>query len=105
MYAMDRRFEMGRDVELGINMKQQWPRKDVLGEPLRKWEIKMMIKPYLKSNKQVNLGRDGLTHNMLELVHSHWRREEVCKVRCLGVPTVDMNNVCWHLEVLCISFV
>jgi len=45
-------------------------------------------------------GRDGLTHNMLELVHSHWKRRRVCKVRCKGVPTVDMDNVCRHLEVL-----
>nr|GEX78101.1 CRS2-associated factor 2, chloroplastic [Tanacetum cinerariifolium] len=37
--------------------------------------------------------RDGLTHNMLELIHSHWRRDPVCKVKCLGVPTVDMSNV------------
>ncbi|MFS7961167.1 putative transcription factor interactor and regulator CCHC(Zn) family [Helianthus anomalus] len=28
--------------------------------------------------------------NMLELIHSHWRRDPVCEVRCLGVPTVDM---------------
>ncbi|KAJ6897683.1 hypothetical protein NC652_024478 [Populus alba x Populus x berolinensis] len=33
-----------------------------------------------------------MTHNMLELVHSHWKRRRVCKVRCKGVPTVDMNN-------------
>jgi hypothetical protein len=45
------------------------------------------------------VGRDGLTHNMLEMVHCHWRRQEVCKVRCRGVPTVDMNNLCYHLEV------
>ncbi|CAA6662167.1 unnamed protein product [Spirodela intermedia] len=42
--------------------------------------------------------RDGLTHNMLELIHTHWRRQKICKVRCRGVPTVDMNNVCRHLE-------
>ncbi|PWA71932.1 RNA-binding CRS1 / YhbY (CRM) domain-containing protein [Artemisia annua] len=41
----------------------------------------------------VSVGRDGLTHNMLELIHSHWRRDPVCKVKCLGVPTVDMRNV------------
>lgn len=46
------------------------------------------------------VGRDGLTHNMLELIHSHWKRQRVCKVRCRGVPTIDMNNVCRHLEVL-----
>lgn len=36
---------------------------------------------------------------MLELIHTHWRREPICKVRSLGVPTVDMNNVCRCLEV------
>lgn len=45
-------------------------------------------------------GRDGLTHNMLELVHTHWRRDEICKVRCRGVPTIDMDNICQCLEVL-----
>ncbi|KAJ6356073.1 hypothetical protein OIU78_004232 [Salix suchowensis] len=73
-------------------------REEILGEPLKKWEIKLLIKPHLSDNRQVNLGRDGLTHNMLELVHSHWKRRRVCKVRCKGVPTVDMDNVCRHLE-------
>jgi len=45
------------------------------------------------------VGRDGLTHNMLELIHSHWKRRRVCKIRCKGVPTVDMDNVCRHIEV------
>lgn len=58
----------------------------------------MLVKPHLSDNRQVNLGRDGLTHNMLELVHSHWKRRRVCKVRCRGVPTVDMDNVCQRLE-------
>ncbi|MFS7965651.1 putative RNA-binding, CRM domain, YhbY-like superfamily [Helianthus anomalus] len=47
----------------------------------------------------MNLWRDGLTHNMLELIHSHWRRDQVCKVQCLGVPTVDMRNLCCVLRV------
>lgn len=47
-----------------------------------------------------SVGRDGLTHNMLELIHTHWRRQPVCKVRCLGVPTIDMNNVCTWIEVV-----
>lgn len=24
----------------------------------------------------------------------------MCKVRCKGIPTVDMDNVCRHLEVI-----
>lgn len=32
--------------------------------------------------------------DMLELVHSHWTRGQVCKVRCRGFLTVDMNNIC-----------
>ncbi|KAL8550512.1 hypothetical protein ACS0TY_009075 [Phlomoides rotata] len=94
--ASEKRYEMLRDYELGkFSMR---PREEVLGEPLTKLEIKEMLKPCLSSNKQVNLGRDGLTHNMLELIHTHWRRQPVCKVRCLGVPTVDMDNICRCLE-------
>ncbi|KAL6566514.1 CRS1 YhbY [Orobanche gracilis] len=108
-----KRYEMLRNYELG-NFKVQ-PREEVLGEPLMSWEIKEMLKPYLSSNRQVNSGekarplpdsriyrsapgRDGVTHNMLELIHTHWRRQPICKVRCLGVPTVDMDNICRCLE-------
>ncbi|KAH6763215.1 RNA-binding CRS1 / YhbY domain-containing protein [Perilla frutescens var. hirtella] len=91
-----KRYEMSRNYELGkFNSR---PREEVLGPPLTRSEIREMVKPYLSRNRQVNLGRDGLTHNMLELIHTHWRRQPVCKVRCLGVPTVDMNNVCRCLE-------
>ncbi|KZV17817.1 hypothetical protein F511_01626 [Dorcoceras hygrometricum] len=91
-----KRYEMHRAYELGkVSVR---PREEVLGEPLTRSEIKEMLKPYISSNKQVNLGRDGLTHNMLELIHTHWRRQPVCKVRCLGVPTVDMDNICQCLE-------
>lgn len=92
----EKRFKMFRAYELGkVNMR---PREEVLGEPLTRAEIKELLRPCLSSNRQVNLGRDGLTHNMLELIHTHWRRQPVCKVRCLGVPTVDMDNICRCLE-------
>ena len=46
------------------------------------------------------LGRDGLTHNMLDNIHAHWKRRRVCKIKCKGVCTVDMDNVREQLEVL-----
>ncbi|KAJ0446348.1 putative RNA-binding, CRM domain, YhbY-like superfamily, CRS2-associated factor, plant [Helianthus annuus] len=70
----------------------------MLGKPLSRAERHELVKRHVSSNRQVNLGRDGLTHNMLELIHSHWRRDPVCKVRCLGVPTVDMRNLCRVLQ-------
>ncbi|CAL5197264.1 unnamed protein product [Lathyrus oleraceus] len=85
-------FPIGKFPEEGMS------RKEILGEPLKKWEIQMLIKPMVSDNRQVNLGRDGLTHNMLELIQSHWKRCRVCKIRCKGVPTVDMDNVCRHIE-------
>ncbi|KAK6922249.1 RNA-binding, CRM domain [Dillenia turbinata] len=88
---MRRQFPMGRFVD-------ERSREEILGEPLKKAEIRVLVQPLLKDNRQVNLGRDGLTHNMLELIHSHWKRQKVCKVKCKGVPTVDMDNVCRHLE-------
>lgn len=46
-----------------------------------------------------SVGRDGLTHNMLNDIHNHWKFAEAVRIKCLGVPTVDMKNVCTQLEV------
>lgn len=46
------------------------------------------------------VGRDGLTHNMLNDIHNHWKHAEAVRIKCLGVCTVDMKNVCTQLEVL-----
>ncbi|GJR52799.1 CRS2-associated factor 2, chloroplastic [Tanacetum coccineum] len=86
-------MEMMRGLEIGEGRYEVRPREEVLGKPLSRAERLELVKRHVSSNRQVNLGRDGLTHNMLELIHSHWRRDPVCKVKCLGVPTVDMSNV------------
>lgn len=93
-----KRVEMPGPFNFGEFPKEGLSRKEIIGEPLSKAEIKALVQPLLADNRQVNLGRDGLTHNMLELVHSHWKRQRVCKVKCKGVPTVDMNNVAKCLE-------
>ncbi|XP_039034921.1 CRS2-associated factor 2, chloroplastic-like isoform X2 [Hibiscus syriacus] len=90
--------EMPGPFPFGKYPKEGRTREEILGEPLKKWEIKMLVKPMLADNRQVNLGRDGLTHNMLDLIHTHWKRRRVCKIKCKGVPTVDMDNVCRHIE-------
>ncbi|KAK2354605.1 RNA-binding CRS1 / YhbY (CRM) domain-containing protein [Trifolium repens] len=93
-----KKVEMPGPFPLGKFPEEGMSREEILGEPLKRWEVKMLVKPMMSDNRQVNLGRDGLTHNMLELIHSHWKRRRVCKIRCKGVPTVDMDNVCRHIE-------
>ncbi|KAM3330473.1 hypothetical protein ACQJBY_026998 [Aegilops geniculata] len=73
-------------------------REEVLGEPLTRDEVAVLVKGNLKAKRQLNMGRDGLTHNMLENIHAHWKRKRVCKIKCKGVCTVDMDNVCQQLE-------
>lgn len=73
-------------------------REEILGEPLTNEEVKELIKGCLKSKRQLNMGRDGLTHNMLDNIHAHWKRRRVCKIKCKGVCTVDMDNVRQQLE-------
>ncbi|BAT72854.1 hypothetical protein LR48_Vigan11g085600 [Vigna angularis] len=73
-------------------------REEILGEPLTKEEIRELVKSCMKTPRQLNMGRDGFTHNMLDNIHAHWKRRRVCKIRCLGVCTVDMDNVCQQLE-------
>ncbi|KAF3784113.1 CRS2-associated factor 1 [Nymphaea thermarum] len=75
-------------------------RKRMLGEPLSPAERKVLVEKHLRhsNKKQVNLGRDGLTHNMLNDIHNHWKHSEAVRIKCMGVPTVDMENVYTQLE-------
>ncbi|GAB2230569.1 hypothetical protein Droror1_Dr00014842 [Drosera rotundifolia] len=75
-------------------------RRRVLGEELREDEVGVLVETYRHSdcNRQINIGKDGVTHNMLDDIHNHWKRAEAVRLKCLGVPTLDMDNVCFHLE-------
>lgn len=75
-------------------------KETVLGEPLMEDEIVEMVEKYRHSDcsRQINLGTDGVTHNMIDDIHNHWKRAEAVRIKCLGVPTLDMDNVCYHLE-------
>ncbi|KAF5731685.1 CRS2-associated factor 1 mitochondrial [Tripterygium wilfordii] len=72
----------------------------IQGEPLTGAERKILVDKCQRnrSKRQINLGRDGLTHNMLNDIHNHWKHAEAVRIKCLGVPTVDMKNVCAQLE-------
>nr|GMD01846.1 CRS2-associated factor 1, chloroplastic [Ipomoea batatas] len=82
----------------GSGPKYVKAREDILGEPLSKEEIEELVSSCNKTKRQLNMGRDGLTHNMLENIHAHWKRRRVCKIKCKGVCTVDMDNVREKLE-------
>ncbi|CAL5392867.1 unnamed protein product [Camellia sinensis] len=75
-------------------------RRQVLGEPLSKEEVAALVERFRHNDcsRQINLGKGGVTHNMLEDIHNHWKRAEAVRIKCLGVPTLDMNNVCFQLE-------
>ncbi|XP_065849671.1 CRS2-associated factor 1, chloroplastic [Euphorbia lathyris] len=82
----------------GSGPRYVYKREEILGEPLTKEEIKVLIEGCLKTRRQLNMGRDGFTHNMLDNIHALWKRKRVCKIKCKGVCTVDMDNVCQQLE-------
>lgn len=82
----------------GQSPKPAKSREEIMGEPLTKKEIVYLVEKCERESRQLNLGRDGLTHNMLDLIHCHWKRRRVCKIKCKGVPTVDMDNVKFHIE-------
>ncbi|CAB4277803.1 unnamed protein product [Prunus armeniaca] len=75
-------------------------RKRVLGDPLTEEEVAKLVERYRHSDcaRQINMGKGGVTHNMLDDIHNHWKRAEAVRIKCLGVPTLDMDNVCFHLE-------
>lgn len=37
---------------------------------------------------------------MLSDIHNNWKNCEAVRIKCLGVPTVDMDNVSTQLKVL-----
>ncbi|XP_059457541.1 CRS2-associated factor 1, mitochondrial [Corylus avellana] len=83
-----------------LEEKGRMMREKVQGHPLSEAERKILVDKCLrhKTKRQINLGRDGLTHNMLNDIHNHWKHAEAVRIKCLGVPTVDMKNVCTQLE-------
>ncbi|KAK9749308.1 hypothetical protein RND81_02G116900 [Saponaria officinalis] len=88
----------GEDEKLA--KKRRIMREQVLGKELTEAERKILVDNCLrgKTKSQINLGRNGLTHNMLDDVHNHWKHAEAVRVKCMGVPTIDMENVCTQLE-------
>ncbi|VVA99783.1 unnamed protein product [Arabis nemorensis] len=82
----------------GVGPRYVYTKEEILGEPLTKEEIRELVTSCLKTTRQLNMGRDGLTHNMLNNIHDLWKRRRVCKIKCKGVCTVDMDNVCEQLE-------
>ncbi|KAI3833889.1 hypothetical protein MKX03_012377 [Papaver bracteatum] len=88
--------------EEGVNLeeKRKKLRDDILGKPLTDAERKILLDKCqrVRTKRQINLGRDGFTHNILNDIHNNWKTCEAVRIRCLGVPTVDMKNVCNQLE-------
>ncbi|KAG7537968.1 YhbY-like superfamily [Arabidopsis suecica] len=82
--------------------QSQWveERARVLGEPLTEEEVTELVERYRHSDcsRQINLGKGGVTHNMIDDIHNHWKKAEAVRIKCLGVPTLDMDNICFHLE-------
>ncbi|EPS62995.1 hypothetical protein M569_11789, partial [Genlisea aurea] len=83
-----------------LQEKRRTLRERIQGEPLTDAERKILVDKCQRpcTKRQINLGRDGLTHNMLNDVHNHWKSSEATRIKCMGVPTVDMKNVCYQLE-------
>ncbi|XP_074316632.1 CRS2-associated factor 2, mitochondrial-like [Silene latifolia] len=88
------------DGDDSVTVKWEEEKMRVLGAALTEEEVDLLVEKYRHSdcNRQINIGKDGVTHNMLDDIHNHWRRAEAVRIKCLGLPTLDMDNVCFHLE-------
>ncbi|XP_057447971.1 CRS2-associated factor 2, mitochondrial-like isoform X2 [Lotus japonicus] len=88
---------VGKEVD---RVRLEEERSRVLGAPLEEEEVAELVERYRHSDcaRQINLGKGGVTHNMLHDIHNHWKKAEAVRIKCLGVPTLDMDNVCFHLE-------
>lgn len=100
--AADRKVKSAEEGAEDPNLEEKriLVRERIQGEPLTNAERKALVEKCHRNRtkRQINLGRDGLTHNMLNDIHNHWKHAEAVRIKCLGVPTVDMKNVCFQLE-------
>ncbi|VVB06785.1 unnamed protein product [Arabis nemorensis] len=99
--AVDPKVESVDGVEdPKLEEKRKKVREKIQGASLTEAERKFLVEicQRNKTKRQINLGRDGLTHNMLNDIYNHWKHAEAVRVKCLGVPTLDMKNVIFHLE-------
>ncbi|PKI51253.1 hypothetical protein CRG98_028348 [Punica granatum] len=99
---LDRRWT-GTEAPVQVEVDPQEvaeQRSRVLGDPLSEDEVAALVEQYRHSDcsRQINLGKGGVSHNLLDDIHNHWKRAEAVRIKCLGVPTLDMDNVCFHLE-------
>nr|KAJ0205293.1 hypothetical protein LSAT_V11C500230230 [Lactuca sativa] len=87
-------------LQQAIDITKVEERNAVLGNPLSEEEVSKLVERYRHSDcsGQINLGKGGVTHNMIDDIHNHWKKAEGVRIKCLGVPTLDMDNVCYHLE-------
>ncbi|KAJ8441566.1 hypothetical protein Cgig2_026367 [Carnegiea gigantea] len=76
------------DEDPKLEERRRVMREKLLGESLTEAERKILV----------DKRRDGLTHNMLNDIHNHWKHAEAIRIKCMGVPTIDMENVCTQLE-------
>ncbi|KAI3895470.1 hypothetical protein MKW92_020538 [Papaver armeniacum] len=69
--------------EGGVNLeeKRKKLRDDVLGKSLSDAERKILVDKCqrIRTKRQINLGRDGFTHNMLNGIHNNWKTLRGCK--------------------------
>ncbi|VFQ60447.1 unnamed protein product [Cuscuta campestris] len=93
-----RRGSQEDERKLREKRREMWAK--IQGVPLTDAERNALVERCQrhKTKRQINLGRDGLTHNMLIVIHDHWKHTEVVRIKCMGVPTVNMKNLCSHLE-------
>ncbi|KAL7601500.1 hypothetical protein Lser_V15G20986 [Lactuca serriola] len=87
-------------LQQAIDITKVEERNAVLGNPLSEEEVSKLVERYRHSDcsGQINLGKGGVTHNMIDDIHNHWKKAEGVRIKCLGIPTLDMDNVCYHLE-------
>ncbi|XP_023732950.1 CRS2-associated factor 1, mitochondrial [Lactuca sativa] len=90
----------GKEETEKLEEKRKKIRERIQGEELTNAERIALVERCgkHKTKRQINLGRDGLTHNMLNDIHNNWKHAEAVRIKCMGVPTVDMKNVCSQLE-------
>ncbi|CAM6120490.1 unnamed protein product [Calypogeia fissa] len=88
----EQRWEGGRETGEDLGEGDE-------NSPVTEEEKKKLILSCADNSRQINVGWDGWNPNYVALVHTYWKRSSICKIKCKGVVTLDLDSFCELVEV------
>ncbi|KAJ7543223.1 hypothetical protein O6H91_09G030000 [Diphasiastrum complanatum] len=95
-FPWDKEEEHDKDEsdEITKRMRAPYQAEIVLSDS----ELKRLRNLSLRATFRLKIGKEGVTHSVVESIHQQWRQAEIVRVKCEGPPAVNMKKTHEELE-------